>query len=160
MQVAACQYQRRTRRARLGQYAEFLFSAPIPPLRDTGQSLTTQLQSAPEHSLNDHALRHQIPTVLSDQWASSGATLPETTIIGATPGCISAGDMAPGNYVSLASLTEAAISAIDRNSTSPSSFDGKNPRRRQNAAASSSTALTISARPPISAAPFTLRASA
>ncbi len=64
------------------------------------------------------------------------------------------------NYVSLAASSEAAISAIDRNSTSASSFDGKKPRRRQKPAASSSMALTMSARPPISAAPFTLRARA
>ncbi len=52
------------------------------------------------------------------------------------------------------------MSAMDRNNTSASSLDDRNPRRRQNTAASSSTELTTKARPPISAAPLTLRASA
>lgn len=56
----------------------------------------------------------------------------------------------------LAYLSEAAMSAIDRNSTSVLSWDGRNPRRRQNTAASSSTAFTTKTRPPISAAPLTL----
>ena len=53
--------------------------------------------------------------------------------------------------------SDAAISAIDLNSTSGSSFDGMNPRRAQNAAASASTALTISALPPIRPAAVTQR---
>ncbi len=49
-----------------------------------------------------------------------------------------------------ASRSDAAISLIERNRTSSSSLVGSNPRRRQNSAASPSTALTINARPPIS----------
>lgn len=55
---------------------------------------------------------------------------------------------------------EAAIAEIGRNRTSGSSFEGKKPRRCQNCAASASTALTISARPPTSAAAWTQRCSA
>jgi hypothetical protein len=45
---------------------------------------------------------------------------------------------------------DAAMSARERTRTRGSSRDGRNPRRRQNAAASRSTALTSSARPPTS----------
>ena len=40
------------------------------------------------------------------------------------------------------------MSAIERNRTCGSSFEGMKPRRRQNSAASTSMALTMSARPP------------
>jgi hypothetical protein len=43
---------------------------------------------------------------------------------------------------------DAAMSAIDRNRTNGSSFEGINPRLAQKPATSMSTALTINARPP------------
>ncbi len=55
---------------------------------------------------------------------------------------------------------DAAIAAIDRNRMNWSSRDGVKPRRRQNAAASSSTALTMSARPPTRPATVTQRSRA
>ena len=55
--------------------------------------------------------------------------------------------------------SDAAMSAIDLNRISGSSFEGMKPRRRQNAAASTSIALTISARPPIRPAAVTQRCS-
>ena len=47
---------------------------------------------------------------------------------------------------SLAAASEAAISAIERNRIKWSSLEGAKPRRRQNSAASSSTALTVQCR--------------
>jgi hypothetical protein len=56
--------------------------------------------------------------------------------------------------------SDAAMSAIDLKRTSGSSFEGMKPRRPQNAAASASTALTISACPPMRPAALTQRCSA
>lgn len=55
---------------------------------------------------------------------------------------------------------DAAMSDIDRNRTHASSFEGTNPRRIQKSAASPSTALTTSARPPIRRAAVTERSNA
>jgi hypothetical protein len=55
---------------------------------------------------------------------------------------------------------DAAMSVIDRNKINGSSFEGINPRRFQKPAASTSTALTINARPPMRSAAATQRCNA
>ena len=64
----------------------------------------------------------------------------------------------PGMYPT--NSDDAAIAAIGRNRMNWSSRDGVKPRRCQNAAASSSTALTMSARPPTRPATVTQRSRA
>ena len=55
---------------------------------------------------------------------------------------------------------DSAMSAIDLNRMSGSSFERMKPHRLQNAAASTSTALTITARPPMRSAAVTQRCNA
>ena len=86
---------------------------------------------------------------MESTWNAEGSPFPERGICGwDSGGTVSQND---------AARIEAAMSAIDRNRTSGSSCDAMKPRRRQNTAASSSTAFTSSALPPISDVAVTQR---